>query len=140
MNLDLLKFVHLLKTLSKSLRLLPPANEVCEGYVFTGVCLSTGGQYVGRYTPRQVHSLPRAGTPPGRYPPTGIPPGRYIPLAGTPPAGTSPQMYTPQAVHAGRYGQQAGGTYPTGKHSCLFMILKSITDVIKMPCHCKMTS
>ena len=24
--------------------LLPPANEVCEGYVFTGVCLSTGGE------------------------------------------------------------------------------------------------
>ena len=23
--------------------LLPPANEVCEGYVFTGVCLSTPG-------------------------------------------------------------------------------------------------
>ena len=23
--------------------LVPPANEVCEGYVFTGVCLSTGG-------------------------------------------------------------------------------------------------
>ena len=23
--------------------LLPPANEVCEGYVFTGVCLSTWG-------------------------------------------------------------------------------------------------
>ena len=23
--------------------LLPPANEVCEGYVFTRVCLSTGG-------------------------------------------------------------------------------------------------
>ena len=23
--------------------LLPPANEVCEGYVFTTVCLSTGG-------------------------------------------------------------------------------------------------
>ena len=22
--------------------LLPPSNEVCEGYVFTGVCLSTG--------------------------------------------------------------------------------------------------
>ena len=22
---------------------LPPANKVCEGYVFTGVCLSTGG-------------------------------------------------------------------------------------------------
>ena len=24
-------------------QLLPPANVVCEGYVFTGVCLSTGG-------------------------------------------------------------------------------------------------
>ena len=23
--------------------ILLPANEVCEGYVFTGVCLSTGG-------------------------------------------------------------------------------------------------
>ena len=27
--------------------LLPPANEVCEGYVFTGVCLFTGGCVVG---------------------------------------------------------------------------------------------
>ena len=25
---------------------LPPANEVCEGYIFTGVCLSTGGACV----------------------------------------------------------------------------------------------
>ena len=25
------------------INLLPSANEVCEGYVFTGVCLSTGG-------------------------------------------------------------------------------------------------
>ena len=30
-------------------RLLPPANEVREGYVFTGICLSTGGAcMVGR--------------------------------------------------------------------------------------------
>ena len=26
--------------------LLPPANDVCEGYVFTGVCLPTGGTCV----------------------------------------------------------------------------------------------
>ena len=25
---------------------LPPTNEVCEGYVFTGVCLSTGEGHV----------------------------------------------------------------------------------------------
>ena len=36
---------------------------------------------------------------------------RYTPLGpGTPPTG---------AVHAGRYGQQAGGTHPTGMHSCV---------------------
>ena len=30
------------KGLTPSRNFLPPANEVCEGYVFTGVCLSTG--------------------------------------------------------------------------------------------------
>ena len=34
--------------------------------------------------------------------------------AGTPPGPGTP----PGAVHAGRYGQQAGGTHPTGMHSC----------------------
>ena len=29
--------------LSVQFSLLPPKNEVCEGYVFTGVCLSMGG-------------------------------------------------------------------------------------------------
>ena len=29
--------------------LLPPANEVCEGYVFTGVCLSTLGGHAWFY-------------------------------------------------------------------------------------------
>ena len=58
--------------------LLPPANEVCEGYVFTGVCLSTGG------------CLPH--TPLGRNPRGQTPPvGRHLradtPLADTPPPG-----------------------------------------------------
>ena len=35
------KSVYLLT--SGNVALLPPANEVCEGYVFTGGCLSTGG-------------------------------------------------------------------------------------------------
>ena len=46
---------------------LPPAKEVCEGYVFTGVCLSTGGVYQphspGRHTPP-----PLVDTPPCRHP------------------------------------------------------------------------
>ena len=41
------KFIaqHLLShyIISYFIILLPPANEVCEGYVFTGVCLSMGG-------------------------------------------------------------------------------------------------
>ena len=84
--------------------LLPPANEVFEGYVFTRVCLSTGGSTWAGTPPRQVH--PQAGTPLGRYT---TPLGRYTPQAGT----------SPRAVHAGRYGQQAGGTHPTVMHSCL---------------------
>ena len=50
------------------------------------------------------------GTAPGQvHPQAGIPPGPGTPLGpGTPPI----------AVHAARYGQQAGGTHPTGMHSC----------------------
>ena len=43
--------------------LLPPAKEVCEGYVFTGVCLSTGG--------RTWHACPQAHTTPGYACPSG---------------------------------------------------------------------
>ena len=42
-----------------------------------------------------------------------VPPGRYTLLR---------HVHTPGAVHAGRYGQQAGGTHPTGMHSCPFCI------------------
>ena len=62
-------------------RLLPPTNEVCEGYVFTGVCLSTGEGCLPlvrggvsathtpvRHTPRQTPPLPSAcwDTPPAQ--------------------------------------------------------------------------
>ena len=80
-------------------RFLPPANEVCEGYVFTRVCHSVHGA-----------GSTWAGIPPGiRYPPR----TRYTPRT----------RYPPGAVHAGRYGQQAGGTHPTGVHSCFLQCL-----------------
>ena len=41
--LPLLKLESLTRSRLVVRVLLPPANEVCEGYVFTGVCLSTGG-------------------------------------------------------------------------------------------------
>ena len=38
--------------------LLPPANEVCEGYVFTGVCLFSGvGMFLSRGVSVQVGSM-----------------------------------------------------------------------------------
>ena len=53
-----------------------------------------------------------------------VPPGQVPPRAGTPPRQVHPRAGTPPgAVHAGRYGQQAGGTHPTGMHSCYHLLL-----------------
>ena len=129
-----------------TLGLLPPATQLGQGYVFTGVCDSVhrGG------VPDQVHppgpcAPPRPGTPPDQVHPLGPgePPSlqtRYTPRPGTPPRtrytppdqpgthqtrytppgpGTPPdQVHPPSAEHAGRYGQRAGGTHPTGMQSC----------------------
>ena len=59
-------------------QLLPPANEVCEGYVFTSIC----------------HSVHRVG---------GVR-GRGHALQGD--------------LRAGDMVTEAGGTHPTGMHSC----------------------
>ena len=82
--------------------LLPPANEVCEGHVFTGVCLSTGGVCpIACWDtltpgPEQTHPRHQRQTPPwdwGRPPRTRHPPGtrgRHLPWnqRQTPPPGT----------------------------------------------------
>ena len=80
---------------------LPPANKVCEGYIFTRVCLSTGG----------VCPIPCWDTPP---PPTEQtpPPGKHPLRASTPWADT------PLAQCILGYGKQAGGTYPTEMQAC----------------------
>ena len=42
----------------------------------------------------------------------------------------------PCAVHAGRYGQQAGGTHPTGMHTCSQMFSLNIAEFSdKNICH-----
>ena len=70
-------------------------------YTCLSVILFTGGEYLGRY-------------PPGRYTPQQVHPlGRYTPQQVHPQAGTPPT----QCMLG--YGQQAGGTHPTGMHSCL---------------------
>ena len=86
---------------------LPPANEVCEGYVFTPVCQSFCSQEgcLPQCMLGYTHPHPLgADTPPG----ADTPGNRHTPGADTPPC----------TVHAGRYEQQAGGTHPTGMHTC----------------------
>ena len=107
-----------------------------QGNIFAPVCHSVPRreEYLGTCPLPGQGTPPGPGTPPGtRYtpqdqvqpPPLG--PGTHTPRPGTPPRdqvhpprpGTPPGLgTTPQAVHAGRYGQQAGGTHPTGMHSC----------------------
>ena len=83
------------------------ANEVWGKVIFLHlfVILFTGGGSTW------------AGTPPGtRYTPLGL---GTPPRPGNPPGpGTPPRPGTPP----GRYGQQAGGTHPTGMHSCFHVI------------------
>ena len=105
---------------------LPPANEVCEGYVFTSVCPSTRGVCLSACWDSR---------PPWD---TTHPPGADTPLrADTPP----PQSRPPQArhplctVHAGRYGQQVGGTHPTGMRTCHNVVLFIDTSTI-LKQHC----
>ena len=69
--------------------LLPPANVVCEGYVFTGVCLSTGGS-PGKEAPLQ-----------GDPPPRRHPPGRRHPLQADPLGGIPPKRRGPPGPHPG---------------------------------------
>ena len=114
-----------------------PPNEVCKGYVFTGVCLSTGGVCpIACWDTPEADTKPEADTPLG--PEADIPPGRH-PLGRSPWADT-PRVDTPrQTPWADNppvqcmlgYGQQAGavvdlgfspGGAPTPKIAIIFHI------------------
>ena len=77
-----------------------------QGNIFAPVCHSVYkvvGEYLFRYSPRQVH--PRGQVhPPGRY--TAL--GRYTPWAGGPPR----QVHTPQAGTPPRAGTPPGQVHP----------------------------
>ena len=60
-NIDVNDFISI------NFDILRPANEVCEDYVFTGVCLSKGVSASG--PGRGVFHTPWADTPPGQTSP-----------------------------------------------------------------------
>ena len=101
--------------------LLPPANEVCKGYVFTPVCQSfcSQGGYLGRCTPRgrytppgQVHCPPRGRyTPLGRYTPRQV---HHSPWQVHPPWAGKPlgQVHPPAGTHLPRQVHPPGQVHP----------------------------
>ena len=108
---------------------LPPATKLGQGYIFTGVCDSVhrGSTLAGTPPWDQVQPFPREQVHP-------LDPGTPLSLVqGTPQDQVHPsrtrhtprdQVHpTPGAVYAGRYGQEAGGTHPTGMHSCYILHL-----------------
>ena len=116
-------------------------QQSCEGYVFTCMCLSTGGGVPGQVPPRTRYiPLPPG---PGNSPPPGpgTPPGtRYTPQDQVHPPGPSTppgiRYTTRDELHppGTRYpppetATVADGKHPTGMHSCFieFLRLKNIT-------------
>ena len=96
------------------IRLLPPSTKLRQGNIFTPVCQSFCSQGVSASGLGGVCQTPPRQTPPH---PGQIPPGQTPPWADTP-LGRHP----PARCMLG-YGQQAGGTHPTGMHTCLKIYL-----------------
>ena len=94
-----------------------------------------GGGLLPLVLPGQTH--PSGQTPPrqthphlGRHPlaDTNPPPGQTLPLGRQPPGQTPPGQTAlpgrhPPAQCMLGYGQQAGGTHPTGMHSCSTLVV-----------------
>ena len=109
---------------------LPPANEVCEGYVFTPVCHSVHrGECLGPGPGGRLGGLAGGGGGPGPHP-GGVsrprPGGVQAQAQGWCP-GQGPGECIPACTEADTPLQQtataAGGTHPTGMHSCLLILI-----------------
>ena len=94
--------------------------------------LHAGIHHLGRHPPGQTSpradtlpvrqppwaGTPQADTPLGRHPLDRHSLGRHTPWADTPLDRHSLGRHHPPAQYMLGYGQQAGGTHPTGMHSC----------------------
>ena len=108
-----------------------PQRSCGQGNVFTGVCLSTGGEGVclsacwdaipprpSRHPPGTRQTPPGPGRPPPRTRQTPPGPGRHPPGTRHPPGPGRP----PPRKQTPAYGLRAAGTHPTGMHSCLVLV------------------
>ena len=99
---------------------LPAANEVCEGYAFTGVCLFTGGGYVWRGRGVVVWGLCMVG---------GMHGWGHAWRGRVHGQGHAWQGGMHGVANTTGYGQWAGGTHPTGMHSCFFSCFHAYSDL-----------
>ena len=109
----------------------------CKGYVFTGVCLSTGGMsasvHAGIPHPQEQTS-PQSRHPLGADTPTGADtPRADTPQSRQPPTDTSPRADNPPQEMA----TAADGTHPTGMHSCLLFIYLGFQNYYLIDHYCK---
>ena len=83
--------------------------------MYSAICM--GSQFLSHFITARKRSLGQGNifAPVCHSVHRGEVPGQVPPQAGTHPPW---QVHPPGAVHAGRYGLQAGGTHPTGMHSC----------------------
>ena len=90
----------------------------CEGYVFTGVCLSTGGGGVSASVHAGIPHPPREQTPPGCRHPTGadMPPGSRHPPGSRPPLGGAD---TPRSRHPPGANTPHGSRHPPKRRPLL---------------------
>ena len=81
-----------------------------QGNMFTGVCLSTGGEGVSASVHAGIYPMelkpPRADTPPGADPPEQTPPGAESPGA-DPPEQSPPDQTPPRKHQTSAYSQGA---------------------------------
>ena len=96
--------------------LLPSANEVCEGYVFTPVILFTVGESAS------VHAWIPTPLPGSRHPPSRPDPPGPDPPRTRHPWDQTPHPPTPRSRHPPHPGVEtvtaADDTHPTGMYSC----------------------
>ena len=121
--------------------LLPAVTKLGQGNIFTGVCLSTGGEgvsasvHAGIYTPCPRNRPPRSRPPWTRDPPGADPPGSRPPRTRDPPGSRHPPGKQTSA-----YGQRAAGTHPTGMHSCVLRISSSVVTMVDANARCNQAS
>ena len=124
------------KKILENIQILPPANEICEGNVCTGVCLSTMGACMVRgacVVKRGMHGKRRVCMAKGACIVNGECTWEYVWQKGGMHgkggihgrgACVTRGMYGrghawQEGMHAGEKVTEAGGTHPTGMHSCI---------------------